>query len=147
MADDLEQPARARLITPEGRERTLPVTLRYAFADPLAVQITFPSEASLDGAEVTWIFARKLLEEGLRAPAGGGDVRIWPCGRARTVLEFHAPQGVALVQFDRAVLRRFLGRTYAVVGAGREAAGLGLDRDLDRLLGGAGCDSPPRDHS
>ncbi|MEV6752492.1 SsgA family sporulation/cell division regulator [Streptomyces sp. NPDC051214] len=136
MAVTLEQPARARLITREGRERALPVTLRYVAADPLAVQIVFPPEASLDGAEVTWIFARQLLEEGLRAPAGGGDVHIWPCGRARTVLEFHAPQGLALVQFDRAVLGRFLLRTYAVVGAGSEAAGLGLDQDLARLLGG-----------
>lgn len=136
MAVTLEQPARARLVTREGHERALPVTLRYAAADPLAVQIVFPPEASLDGAEVTWIFARRLLEEGLRAPAGAGDVRIWPCGRARTVLEFHAPYGVALVQFDRAALRRFLLRTYAVVGAGCEAAGLGLDEDLDRLLRG-----------
>lgn len=136
MAVSLEQPARARLITPEGHERALSVTLRYVAADPLAVQIVFPPEASLDGAEVTWIFARRLLEEGLRAPAGGGDVQIWPCGRARTVLEFHAPQGAALVQFDRAVLRRFLLRTFAVVGPGREAAGLGLDQDLARLLGG-----------
>ncbi|GAA3130476.1 SsgA family sporulation/cell division regulator [Streptomyces rectiviolaceus] len=136
MAVTLEQPARARLITPEGRERALPVTLRYAAADPLAVQITFPSEASLDGAEVTWIFARQLLEEGLRAPAGGGDVHIWPCGRARTVLELHAPQGLALVQFDRVVLQRFLLRTYAVVGVGREGTGLDLDQDLARLLGG-----------
>ncbi|MGW6020424.1 SsgA family sporulation/cell division regulator [Streptomyces sp. NPDC055099] len=136
MAVTLEQPARARLITRDGRERALPVTLRYVAADPLAVQIVFPPEASLDGAEVTWIFARQLLEEGLRAPAGGGDVQIWPCGRARTVLEFHAPQGLALVQFDRAVLRRFLLRTYAVVGAGSEAEGLGLDQDLARLLGG-----------
>lgn len=136
MAVTLEQPARARLITRDGRERALPVTLRYVAADPLAVQIVFPPEASLDGAEVTWIFARQLLEEGLRAPAGGGDVHIWPCGRARTVLEFHAPQGLALVQFDRAVLRRFLLRAYAVVGAGRETEELGLDQDLDRLLGG-----------
>lgn len=124
MAVTLEQPARARLVAPERRERSVPVTLRYAADDPLAVQITFPPEASLGGAEVTWIFARQLLEEGLRAPAGGGDVHIWPCGRARTVLEFHAPQGLALVQFDRAVLRRFLLRTYAVVGAGREVAHL-----------------------
>ncbi|MEU3741651.1 MULTISPECIES: SsgA family sporulation/cell division regulator [unclassified Streptomyces] len=136
MAVTLEQPARACLVTPEGRERVLPVTLRYAAADPLAVQIVFPPEASLDGAEVTWIFGRQLLEEGLRAPAGGGDVHIWPCGRARTVLEFRAPRGLALVQFDRAALRRFLLRTYAVVGAGREVAGLDLDQDLARLLGG-----------
>jgi hypothetical protein len=136
MAVTLERPARARLVTPEGRERALPVTLRYSAADPLAVQVVFPPEASLDGAEVTWIFARQLLEEGLRAPAGSGDVHIWPCGRQRTVLEFHAPQGLALVQFDRAVLQRFLARSYAVVGAGSEAEGLDLDRNLARLLGG-----------
>ncbi|MGW5735151.1 MULTISPECIES: SsgA family sporulation/cell division regulator [Streptomyces] len=136
MAVTLEQPTRARLIGPEGRERALPLTLRYAADDPLAVQIVFPSEASLDGAEVTWIFGRQLLEEGLRAPAGGGDVHIWPCGRARTVLEFRAPQGLALVQCDRAVLRRFLLRTYEVVRAGREIAGLDMDRDLARLFGG-----------
>lgn len=136
MAVTLEQPARARLLTREGHERALPVTLRYTAADPLAVQVAFPPEASLDGAEVTWIFARQLLEEGLGAPAGGGDVRVWPSGRARTVLEFHAPRGLALAQFDRAVLRRFLLRTYAVVGEGREAEGLGVDQDLARLLGG-----------
>ncbi|MEU6122186.1 SsgA family sporulation/cell division regulator [Streptomyces sp. NPDC047123] len=136
MAVTVEQPARARLVTPEGRERALPVVLRYSTNDPLAVQMVFPSEASLDGVEVTWIFARQLLEEGLGAPAGGGDVHIWPCGRARTVLEFHSHQGVAMVQFDRIVLRRFLVRSYAVVPAGGEEESLELDQGLSRLLGG-----------
>ncbi|MGW2228817.1 SsgA family sporulation/cell division regulator [Streptomyces formicae] len=136
MAVTLEQPARARLITPEGRERGLPVVLRYSAADPLAVQMTFPSQAALDGVEVTWIFARQLLEDGLTAPAGTGDVHVWPCGRARTVLEFHAPQGLALVQFDKIVLRRFLTRSYAVVPAGGEVADLDLDLGLSKLLGG-----------
>ncbi|MEU6820798.1 SsgA family sporulation/cell division regulator [Streptomyces atriruber] len=136
MTVTLEQPARARLITPEGRERALPVVLRYAAEDPLAVQMAFPSQASLDGAEVTWIFARQLLEEGLGAPAGSGDVHIWPCGRARTVLEFHSHQGLALVQFDKLALRRFLVRSYAVVPAGGEGKGLDLDQGLSRLLGG-----------
>ncbi|MEU7576408.1 SsgA family sporulation/cell division regulator [Streptomyces sp. NPDC041068] len=136
MAVTLEQPARARLITPEGRERALPVVLRYSAADPLAVQVTFPSQASLDGVEVTWIFGRQLLEDGLAAPAGSGDVHIWPCGRARTVLEFHSHQGLALVQFDKVALRRFLMRSYAVVPAGGEEEGLDLDQGLSRLLGG-----------
>ncbi|MEV7192024.1 SsgA family sporulation/cell division regulator [Streptomyces sp. NPDC093510] len=136
MAVTLEQPARARLVTPEGRERALPVVLRYSAEDPLAVQMTFPSQASLDGVEVTWIFARELLEEGLTAPTGSGDVHIWPCGRARTVLEFHSHQGLALVQFDRLALRRFLVRSYAVVPSGGEGEGLDLDEGLSRLLGG-----------
>ncbi|MFJ2770763.1 SsgA family sporulation/cell division regulator [Streptomyces sp. NPDC087300] len=136
MAVTLEQPARARLITSDGRERALPVVLRYSAADPLAVQMTFPAQAALDGVEVTWIFARQLLGEGLSAPVGTGDVHVWPCGRARTVLEFHAPQGLALVQFDTLVLRRFLNRSYAVVPAGGEVADLDLDLGLSRLLGG-----------
>ncbi|MFI1680776.1 MULTISPECIES: SsgA family sporulation/cell division regulator [unclassified Streptomyces] len=136
MAVTLEQPARARLITPEGRERALSVVLRYSAEDPLAIQMVFPSQASLDGAEVTWIFARQLLEEGMAAPAGSGDVHIWPCGRARTVLEFHSHQGLALVQFDKLVLRRFLVRSYAVVPAGGEEEVLDLDRGLSRLLDG-----------
>lgn len=136
MAVRFEQSARARLITPEGRERPIPVVLRYAASDPLAVQISFPPEVSLDGAEVTWVFARGLLEAGLAAPAGTGDVHIWPCGRARTVVEFHAAHGLALVQFDRSALRRFLMRSYAVVDAGGEEAGRGLDRDLTELFGG-----------
>ncbi|AZM57154.1 SsgA family sporulation/cell division regulator [Streptomyces sp. WAC 01529] len=136
MAVTLQQPTRARLIAPDGHEYALPVVLRYSAEDPLAVQITFPSEASLDGMEVTWIFARQLLEDGLSAPAGGGDVHIWPCGRARTVMEFHSLEGLALVQFDDLALRRFLAQSYAVVPAGGEEPSLDLDQDLTRLLGG-----------
>ncbi|TPQ23185.1 SsgA family sporulation/cell division regulator [Streptomyces sporangiiformans] len=132
----LEQPARARLITSESQDLPVSATLRYSAADPLAVEIVFPPEASLDGNTATWIFARELLETGLSAPAGSGDVHIWPCGPARTVLEFHALPGLALIQFDTAVLRRFLLRSYAVVAAGREDVGPALERGLTSLLGG-----------
>jgi hypothetical protein len=62
-----------------------------------------------------WVFARDLLERGLRGPAStsSGDVRIWPSGRVRAVVELHSSQGVALVQFDSSALTRFLRRTYA----------------------------------
>ncbi|NBM20727.1 SsgA family sporulation/cell division regulator [Streptomyces sp. GC420] len=130
----VEQSARARLITGAERQVTVRVTLRYDSTDPLAVRITFPAEVSLDGNPVTWAFARDLLEEGLRTPSGGGDVQIWPCGRAQTVLEFHAPEGVALVQFDTAALRRFLMRSYALVGHGTEQRVFDLERGLAGLL-------------
>ncbi|MFM9370986.1 SsgA family sporulation/cell division regulator [Streptomyces sp. Da 82-17] len=136
MAVTLQQPTRARLVTPGERECTVPATLRYVASDPLALHIAFPAEASVDGSDVTWTFARQLLDQGLRVPAGTGDVHIWPCGRARTVVEFHSPYGLALVQFDRAVLERFLLRTYAVVAAGREEVGRELDRGLEQLLRG-----------
>ncbi|MGI5452019.1 SsgA family sporulation/cell division regulator [Streptomyces sp. CA-249302] len=131
----LEQPARGRLITADEQELPAPATLRYVSTDPLAVHLDFPPDVSLDGTGVTWTFGRALLEEGLRGPAGGGDVHIWPCGRARTVLEFHSPYGLALLQFDTATLRRFLLRTYAVVAAGEEELGDAVDRGLSALFG------------
>ncbi|WP_030613877.1 SsgA family sporulation/cell division regulator [Streptomyces fulvoviolaceus] len=131
----LEQPARARLITAENRELPVPATLRYTAADPLAVCIGFPPEVSLDGEGVTWTFARALLAEGLAGPAGSGDVHIWPCGRSVTVVEFHSPYGLALLRFDTAALRRFLLRTYAVVGAGQEDLGAAVEQGLSSLFG------------
>jgi hypothetical protein len=131
----LEQPARARLITGEEREIAVPAKLRYASTDPLAVHIDFPGEVSLDGHGATWTFARSLLEEGLRGPAGDGDVHIWPCGQERTVVELHSPYGMALLQFDTCALNRFLLRTYAVVATGEEDLGAVVERGLSALFG------------
>jgi hypothetical protein len=136
MDTTFEQPARARLITAENRELPVPATLRYGSTDPLAVCVDFPPEVSLDGQGVTWTFARALLEEGLRGPAGAGDVHIWPCGRDITVVEFHSPYGLALLQFGTHALRGFLLRTYAVVGAGQEDLDEAVDRGLSALFGG-----------
>ncbi|MET9462121.1 SsgA family sporulation/cell division regulator [Streptomyces canus] len=135
MDTTLEQPARARLITAENQELPVPAILRYDSTDPLAVCVDFPPEVSLDGQGVTWTFARALLEEGLRGPAGGGDVHIWPCGRSATVVEFHSPYGLALLQFDTPALRGFLLRTYAVVGAGQEDLGQAVEQGLSALFG------------
>ncbi|MEV3855873.1 SsgA family sporulation/cell division regulator [Streptomyces sp. NPDC050095] len=136
----LEQPARARLVTSGGGgpERAVTVTLRYASGDPLAIQLAFPAEITLADTEVTWAFARALLDEGLRTPAGSGDVHVWPCGRARTVVELHAPEGMAVVQFDTSALRRFLLRTYALVPAGEEDVTAVVDRALAALFGPRG---------
>jgi hypothetical protein len=130
------QLAQARLITAEDQEIPVSATLRYTTDDPLAVFVDFPAEAALDGEEVTWIFARSLLDQGLRAPAGHGDVQIWPYGRTRTVLEFHSPHGLALLQFPSSALRRFLLRTYGVVDAGQEDLGGVVERGLSTLFGG-----------
>ncbi|WP_171115944.1 MULTISPECIES: SsgA family sporulation/cell division regulator [Streptomyces] len=132
----LQQPAHARLITAQEREVPVPVTLRYLSTDPLAVHLDFPPEVCLDGEALSWTFARSLLQEGVRGPAGSGDVHIWPCGRARTVLEFHSPFGLALLQFDTATLRRFLLRTYAVVAAGEEDVADAVEQGLSSLFDG-----------
>ncbi|MFF4321020.1 SsgA family sporulation/cell division regulator [Streptomyces sp. NPDC001568] len=109
----VEERVRARVITDDPLYRTIPVALRFAPDEPLAVRIVFPAELSPEGTDNEWVFPRALLEAGLTAPTGTGDVRVWPCGRVQAVVEFHSPDGVAVVQFDIAALRRFLRRTYA----------------------------------
>lgn len=130
------QPALVRLITAGDHEVPVTATLRYTTEDPLAVFIDFPPEATLDGEGATWTFARSLLDEGLGAPAGSGDVQIWPCGPGRTVVEFHSPYGIAVLQFGTPALRRFLLRSYAVVAAGQEDVGAVVERGLSALFGG-----------
>lgn len=132
----LEQRARARLITPDYEEVQVRATLRYTPADPLAVHIDFPVGASTDDTAVTWTFARTLLAEGLTTPAGIGDVHLWPCGPAHTVVELHSPHGMAMIRFDTPSLRRFLNRSYAVVALGGEDLEPALDDGLASLLGG-----------
>ncbi|MEV7678176.1 SsgA family sporulation/cell division regulator [Streptomyces sp. NPDC088341] len=134
MSPVVEQPAKCRLITDAPHHKAVSVTLRYDGDDPLAMRIVFPAEVSLDDREVVWAFARDLLDEGLRLPSGDGDVQVWPCGRAQTVLEFHSPEGVAMVQFDSAPLRRFLRSSYAMIPAGEERHDIQVDNELGRLL-------------
>ncbi|MEV6481179.1 SsgA family sporulation/cell division regulator [Streptomyces sp. NPDC051576] len=106
----VEQYARAHIVTDEDVDRldadSVPVVLRYdPDSDPRAVRIGLP------GAH-EWTFSRALLEQGLRAPAGSGEVRVWPCGRVQAVVEFHSEQGVSVVQFETKTIMRFLRRTY-----------------------------------
>jgi hypothetical protein len=132
----LQQPTGARLITATDQELAIPATLRYTSADPLAVHIDFPPHVTVDGEVTTWTFARVLLGEGLRAPAGIGNARVRPAGSAHTYVEFHAEQGVAVLRFTTADLTRFLARTYTVVAPGEETVGAELDHGLVTLFGG-----------
>ncbi|MEU9377917.1 SsgA family sporulation/cell division regulator [Streptomyces sp. NPDC048255] len=109
----VEERVSARVITDDPLYRKIPVALRFVPAEPLAVRIVFPADLSPEGTDNEWVFPLALLEAGLLAPSGTGDVRVWPCGRVQAVVEFHSPDGVAVIQFDIAALRRFLRRTYA----------------------------------
>jgi hypothetical protein len=103
----------ARVISDDPLYRKIPVALRFARAEPLAVRIVFPAGLSPEGTDNEWVLPKALLEAGLQAPSGTGDVRVWPCGRVQAVVELHSPEGVAVVQFDIAALRRFLRRTHS----------------------------------
>ncbi|MFF4230883.1 SsgA family sporulation/cell division regulator [Streptomyces sp. NPDC001820] len=107
MSTVVEDHALARIVTDAPQYRSVRVALRYDPGDPDSVRFAFPG-----GRE--WAFPRALLETGLRAPARLGDIEIWPCGRVQAVVEFHTPDGVAVVQFDTTSLIRFLRHTYAV---------------------------------
>ncbi len=134
MSTVINQAVQVRLIASAPLERAIPAGLRYEPADPFAVRITFPATASLDGAEVAWTFARDLLATGLNEPVGTGDVHVWPCGTDRTVLEFHALEGMAMIQIDTTELRLFLRHSYELVPAGTESGHLDVDSDLAALL-------------
>ncbi|MFJ3878379.1 SsgA family sporulation/cell division regulator [Streptomyces sp. NPDC090077] len=112
-ATAVEERVRARVITDDPLYRAIPVALRFTPAEPLAVRVVFPAELSPEETDNEWVFPLALLEAGLLAPSGSGDVRVWPCGRVQAVVEFHSPEGVAVLQFDSSALRRFLRRTYA----------------------------------
>ncbi|WP_340560817.1 SsgA family sporulation/cell division regulator [Streptomyces sp. GSL17-111] len=130
----IDHTVNVRLASRPG-DRPVPATLRYDTSDPLAVRVAFPAEAALHGAEVTWVFARRLLDEGLRGPAGDGDVRFRPGPPGRTFMELKAPQGSALVELAAEDLHRFLAATYTFVPQAVETARLDVDGALAALLG------------
>ncbi|MEU8848159.1 SsgA family sporulation/cell division regulator [Streptomyces sp. NPDC048564] len=131
----LEQPTGAHLITAADQDIAIPATLRYTSADPPAVHIVFPPHVTLDGEITTWTFARVLLSEGLRAPAGLGSVRVRPRGSSHAYVEFHSPVGTAVLRFATSDLHRFLARTYTVIAPGEETVGAELDHGLVELFG------------
>ncbi|MGW2178209.1 SsgA family sporulation/cell division regulator [Streptomyces sp. NPDC001732] len=136
MSTVIEQSVQARMVASAPRMETLPATLQYDPSDPFAVRMAFPAPATLAGTEVSWEFSRELLTAGVDAAAGVGDVRIRPFGYERTVLEFHAEEGIAMVHVRTAELRRFLDRAQEMVPVGDEHRFLDLDRGLTDLLGG-----------
>lgn len=134
MSTVIEQPVEARLVAAAPRMPNIPATLHYDRDDPFAVRMTFPAPATLEGVEVCWTFARELLAAGLEGPEGHGDVRVRPYGYDRTVLEFHAPEGTAVVHVRSGEVRRFLEATGELVPTGLEHLRLDLDHCLAELM-------------
>jgi hypothetical protein len=137
MSSVIEQTVQARLVAADPRAQTVTATLHYDRDDPFAVRIEFPPVATLEGVVVAWTFARELLTAGLEEDAGHGDVCVRPYRFERTVLEFHAPEGRALVHIRTAELRHFLRCVEELVPAGHEHRYLDMDHALAELLGDA----------
>lgn len=130
----IEQPVEARLVAAAPRMPSIPATLHYDRSDPFAVRMTFPAPATLEGVEVCWTFARELLVTGMEDSVGYGDVRVRPYGYDRLVLEFHAPEGTAVVHVHADEVRRFLERSMDLVPLGLEHHQVDLDHDLAELM-------------
>ncbi|GAB2997273.1 SsgA family sporulation/cell division regulator [Streptomyces pseudoechinosporeus] len=119
----------------KGPQLPLPAELRYGIDDPYAVRLSLGSST---GPPVTWVFARDLLAEGARRPAGLSDVLVIPryCHHPhalRVVLSNSA--GTALVELAAAEVAAFLQQTFALVPDGAESAHLDLDGALSALMG------------
>lgn len=128
------QPISMDAVDADGQTLTLDAELGYYPADPYAVTATFRTP----GGDVVWTFARELLTGGLTAPAGEGDVHVWPCldahGRAVVVVELNSPDGELLVQAPTKDVLRFVNRTLTAVPAGSESDFIDVDLLIHQLL-------------
>lgn len=137
MKQDLSTDITLSCVDPWGRTVDVPTTLGYKPSDPYAVSLTFHSASG----DVEWVMSRTLLLQGLAAPAGDGDVRVYPSidenARAVAVLDFCSPDGRLVAQADTHTIQSFLTRTFAAVPVGTESRHLDLDALVTALLGSA----------
>lgn len=138
----IQQPALSHDITlscldPWGRTVDVPTTLGYREDDPYAVSLTFHSNSG----NVEWVVSRTLLLQGLAAPAGEGDVKVYPSiddrAHAVAVLDFSSPDGRLVATASAREIQTFLARTFAAVPVGTESDHLDLDGLIADLLGSA----------
>lgn len=123
-----------RLVRSPGPSLPLAATMRYDRADPFAVTLDIYSSPT---TVVTWAFARDLLHEGVYAPAGEGDVEIWPANlhRGPISLALSGPDNRALFEIPRRKVLAFLTHTYAVVPLGAESQHFDVDAFIAPLTG------------
>jgi len=109
---------------------TVAAHLRYDARDPFAVSVSFDAGGH---DRIEWTFARELLDQGVWAAIGDGDVRVWP--RAGAVfLALCSPSGKAVLETRRPAVADFLARIQRIVPAGHEDEFFNVDRELEGLL-------------
>jgi hypothetical protein len=127
-----------RLVVPQQTIVPLVASLFYAADDPYAIRVAF--HVGLD-EPVEWIFARELLNAGLQAREGIGDVTVWPAptsadGTPGPVLnvELSSPFGQAHFEAPVSEVSDFLRRTYQAVPEGAETDHVDVEAELTALL-------------
>ncbi len=126
-----------RLVVPGSTSLPVRSALTYDPADPYAVTASFHAGSGSSEEVVQWTFARDLLSDGVTAPVGTGDVRVWPAtsgGSPVVWLSLSSPSGKALFEMPLAELVEFLRQTYDVVPIGKESNYVDVDAELAVLL-------------
>ena len=121
------------LVVNTDKSVTVLALLDYSAHEPYSVRATFRTSEG----DVNWVFARDILADGIRGPAGDGDIAVWPSQTDNAdvfCLSLSSPSGQALMEGSRAEVEEFLMRTYTVVPAGSESSLLDIDQLIDRLL-------------
>ncbi|WP_410608411.1 SsgA family sporulation/cell division regulator [Amycolatopsis sp. lyj-109] len=114
-----------------GGATSLRADLGYDSREPYAVALTLHTGRG----PVEWLVARDLLVDGLREPAGLGDVRVAPgADPAVTVVELRSPSGHVVLDADTAELVDFLYRTCEALPRGQESRAFDFDRELAKLI-------------
>ncbi len=126
-------PAVFELIAPDAPVVPVKVDLSYHSRDPFAVQASFRTG---NGTAVDWVFARDLLQDGLIAESGTGDVRVMPMPHnpSKVQLELSSPSGHAVFTTCAQALGDFLHRTFEAVPRNTEYSWLDFDMALADLL-------------
>ncbi|WP_395729542.1 SsgA family sporulation/cell division regulator [Nakamurella sp.] len=102
---------------------------RYRSDDPFAVQLLLSIDQS---PAITWVFGRELLVEGVRGPAGMGDVQIFPVYDG-TVIELRSGEHSARLLSHTPDLLDFLDNSVEIVPTGSESAYFEVESDLRNL--------------
>ncbi len=116
-------------------EAAAPVVTRWTYCadDPYAVTLEIQTRGDRC---VDWVLARELLVAGLSAPAGIGDVRVRPARMGQwdvTLVEISSPDGHAVLEVDRDLLRQFVEATIEVVPLGDEGAAVDMDAEIEKI--------------
>lgn len=115
-----------------SQPRRVRSTWSYTSDQPFTVRAVF----HVDDADVTWVFARDLLIDGLMADSGEGDVRIRPLsgGRDQIAVDLRSPSGHVTLLADREPVVHFAQESLQLVPMGDETSHLDLDRWIVQML-------------
>lgn len=133
----MNAPARVQVDTVAVLEPSgwpVPTRLEWSAGDPLAVTVAFcPGRRAR--TRVAWALARELLDDGLRAACGMGDVRVEPfLDRVLLTLDNSAER--AVFALPAGVVRGFLAATVEQVPLGAEQVDVDRAVALCRRAGG-----------